>query len=180
MQQRGTSRMLRSSSRERGVGERRRFDQLRDRVAEQELVLSIVEAEFKLAQVAVKVLGADLMEGADYRPLEQRPHALHAVRVDIAAYPFLCAVVDTLVDRVVVPEADVAGVLIREDALRLADADIIDESLHRLSVTALLDTQADRSVALYGTHDHRLVTDVAAPDVATLAADPGLVYFDGA
>jgi hypothetical protein len=44
-----------------------------------------------LVEVAVYVLLAHVVEGADDRPLEQGPSVLYAVRVDIAPDPFLFA-----------------------------------------------------------------------------------------
>ena len=71
-------------------------------------VVAVVEPQFHLFQIAVHVLGAHLVEGADDGALEQRPDALDAVGVHVADDPFLGGVVDGLVARVVVADPEVA------------------------------------------------------------------------
>ena len=63
------------------------------------------------------MLHADLVKRADERPLKQAPHILDAVGVDIAAYPFVVAVVDRLVPGIVVRDADVGAEGIGVDGL---------------------------------------------------------------
>src|SRR5207248_6202925 len=69
------------------------FDQLNQRVTKQELVAPVVEPELEFVQVAVEMLRAHLVERTDDRSLEQTPDTLDAVRVNVAADPFLGAVI---------------------------------------------------------------------------------------
>src|SRR5574338_1627240 len=56
--------------------------------------VAVVEAEGELADVADKVLGADVVIGADQATLEDRKDALHAVRGYAVADVFAEAVID--------------------------------------------------------------------------------------
>ena len=56
------------------------LDDTRQGVAEDVVVVSVVEAPLQFFEVAVHVLLAHLVERADDRALEQRPHALGAVQ----------------------------------------------------------------------------------------------------
>ena len=71
------------------------------------VVLAVAVPPLQLFEVAVKVLLAHLAERADDAPLEQRPHALDAVRVNSAVNPLLDAVVHGLMAGVVVGDAEV-------------------------------------------------------------------------
>src|SRR2546425_7565318 len=64
-------------------------DQTRQSVAEQELVLAVVEPELELRQICLKVLGREPMVRADDRPFEQRPCGFDGVGMNIATNPFL-------------------------------------------------------------------------------------------
>ena len=65
------------------VGQRLRFNQSQDRVAEQECVAPVVPAERSFVQVGRKMLDGELVVRADHRAVEQTPYALGGVRVNI-------------------------------------------------------------------------------------------------
>ena len=88
-------------------------------VVEDHGVVAVVEAPLQFLEVAVHMLDAHLVEGPDDRTLEQRPHALNAVGVDIADYPPLVGMADRLVAGIVVGNAEVGFQLIGVDRLRL-------------------------------------------------------------
>ena len=50
-------------------------------------VFPVVESPLQFLKVAVQVLPAHLVEGADNGPLEQAPHALDPVGVDLTDNP---------------------------------------------------------------------------------------------
>jgi len=62
-------------------------------------------------------------------PLEQRPRALDAVRVDITTNPLFCAMVDRLMNGVGVSDALVGRVLIGHQALRFGAYGVLHESV---------------------------------------------------
>src|ERR1700733_5296604 len=93
--------------------------QPRQRIAEQERILALIEAPLKFLKVAIQVFCAHLMVRANDRPLEQRPYALDAVRVNITPHPFLRAVVNTVMLCVRVLDPEVSGVVVRVDFGRI-------------------------------------------------------------
>ncbi len=78
------------------VGEHVRVDDQTQGIPEDVRVVAVVEAPFQFLKITVQMFRTDLMERSDDRPLEQAPHALNAVGVDIADNPFLSGVVDGL------------------------------------------------------------------------------------
>src|SRR5580692_2986467 len=96
------------------------------------LVVALVESPLKFVKVCVHVLGADLMIRTNDRPLEQRPYALNRVRVDIAAYPFLRAMVDRLMRRVGVGYSNVTRSLIGYQALSICRSGFEHEVMQRV------------------------------------------------
>ena len=71
------------------------------------------------SRVAVHMLDAHFVEGADERALEEAPHAFDAVCVDIPYDPLLGGVVDGLVARVVVSDTDVGPEVVGVDRFSL-------------------------------------------------------------
>src|SRR5256885_866006 len=94
-----------------------RLDHANKRIAEQIWVIALVEAPFELIQVGIQMLPAYLMIRADDRPLEKRPHAFHAVCVNVAAHPLFASVIDCLMFSVLVCDSFVSGALIGENTL---------------------------------------------------------------
>src|SRR5438067_1609699 len=83
-------------------------EQPQHRVPEEPRVLPVVEPKRDLVQVGRKMLGGELVVGADDRALEQTPDAFHGVGMDLRPNPLFGAVVHPLVARVVVPDSEVA------------------------------------------------------------------------
>ena len=94
-------------------------------VAEDVGVVAVVVAPLQFFQVAVHVLGADLVERSDDRALEEAPDAFNAVGVDVAQDPFLFGVPDGLMAGVVVSDSEVGlectGPLLRRSAACTTD-----------------------------------------------------------
>ena len=97
-----------------------------DDVAEVRL-LAVVAATLQLDRVADQMLRADLAEGPDDPTLAQRPHALYAVGVPVAANPLLLGVSHCLVARVVVRDPQIGLQLVRVDRSGLVRPVPVDE-----------------------------------------------------
>src|SRR6185295_19227410 len=81
-------------------------------ITEDERVITIVETEFKLIEVAVKMLHADLMIRPDYGAFEQPPSAFNAVCMYIAPHIFLASVIHCFVACIVVAQITIGGVFV--------------------------------------------------------------------
>src|SRR5207253_7056959 len=102
----GSVTLMRSSATdELSIGQRVGLDQLEDRVPEQVGVRPVVPAERSLIQIGRQMLHRELVVGADHGAVEQAPHALDRVRVNLPAHPFVAGVIDPLVFRVLVGDA---------------------------------------------------------------------------
>jgi hypothetical protein len=105
-----------------------------DRRSEDVRVVPVVIAEFKLSDVQMQVLFADLMKGADHATLDQRPEALDRVGMDRAdntlsdVFPF--TVIDGFV-REAIAQAPVAEKIIGAKQADLGRDGLIDEALKR-------------------------------------------------
>lgn len=146
-----------------------------DGVPEQERVLAVVVTPLSLVNVGVQMLDAHVVVGADHGALEQAPDALHGVRVNVAAYPFLYGVIDDLVPRVLVTDALVADPLIGVDGFGVVSNNVLKERVERVAVVALPDPEPDSTIAGDSAEDHVLADLVSAADSPALAAVPGLV-----
>src|SRR5712692_3449583 len=126
------------------------------------------------------MLYANLMIGSDQTALEQRPHALDAVRVDIAAHPFLGMMVNAFVFGVLILDSVIARVLIGHDAFSFVGDHLFNERMKDFlgSLLSAFHLQMDVSTALDSAEYHSLVSEVSAPDVTTLSANIGLVALD--
>jgi hypothetical protein len=80
-------------------------NEFQERIPEQVRIVAVVEPPFQFIQVGIKMLDRDLMIGTDYGALQKAPGGLNAVRVNVAAYPLLDAVVDGLVAGIFVADA---------------------------------------------------------------------------
>ena len=83
------------------------------RIAKQVRVISVVESEFKLIKIAVKMLHGNLMIGTNDRTLEQTPDVLEGVSMNDAAHVFFLPVSDRCVKRVLVCNALISLLLRR-------------------------------------------------------------------
>src|SRR5713226_999475 len=93
------------------------------------------------------MLGADLMVGADHRPLEQRPNALNGVGVNVRADVFLLAVLDGVMacDSV---ESFVGVEIVRVDGGRVRVYDLAYETHERRVPAVRDDAESDFASAL--------------------------------
>ena len=84
------------------IGEVSSVDDAPERVREDVGVFAVVVPPLQFLQVAVQVLDAHLVEGADNGPLEQAPYALDRVGVNLTHNPLFLGVFDRLVAGVVI------------------------------------------------------------------------------
>src|SRR6267142_4690224 len=82
------------------VREHVRLEQRTQCVAEQEIVVTVVESPSELIEVRVKVLDAEMVVRAEDAALEQAPGRLDGVGVNVAAHPFLFQMIDGFVNGV--------------------------------------------------------------------------------
>src|SRR5437870_123280 len=145
------------------------------------LIVAVIEAPFKLIEVGRQMFHAHLMIGSDNTALEKRPHAFHAIRVNVPAYPFFGAMVYALVLRIFVLDSDVSLILIRHNALGFVSNHFLDKAVKDFLCRFLstLDSQVNVSAALNGSEYHRLVSDISASDVTALPADIRFIHFHG-
>ena len=132
---------------------------------------------FQLIQIGVQMLHADLVVSADDAALQEAPNALDPVSVNVAAHPFLCAVVHALVPRVFIGNSEVSGKLIRIDRFRVWRGVVRDELVERGLGSVLNDLQPNLAVPLQGSDGDGLAPFVAVAHAASLSADIGLIHF---
>src|ERR1700730_4517786 len=121
------------------------------------------------------------MIGTNYRPLEQRPCVLNAVRVNIPAHVLFSPMVHRFVLCVVIFNAEVSRVLVCDNAFRIGFGSLSDElsdDLLAWILAALLSLHSDRSATLNRADHHRLVSEIGAESPVLLAANPSLIHFD--
>ena len=109
------------------VGERVGVHDAGQGVAEDVGVVAVVVAPLQFFEIAVHVLGADLVERSDDRALEEAPDAFNAVGVDVAQDPFLFGVPDGLMAGVVVSDPEVGLEFVGVDCLGLVSDGAGDE-----------------------------------------------------
>ena len=133
-----------------------------ERVYEDVRVIPVVKTPFKLFYVLVHMLDRHLVEGSDDGTLEQAPHSLNAVSVNIPSHPLLFGVVYRLMSRIAVLNAEVGFPFIRINSFCLVPDSSLDKSMKRLPSSvgdpfnadfpASLDSSGNPSlVALIGT-----------------------------
>jgi hypothetical protein len=93
------------------------------------------------------MLGADLMVRANHRTLEQRPHALYGVRVNVGAHVFLAAVGHGVMGRDLA-DAVVGVQLVCVDGLHVFTDHVADEADECLRSSVPDDTQPHFASAL--------------------------------
>ena len=160
------------------VGERRRFQDALQRVPEHVRVVAVVEPPLHLFQVAIQVLGADLVEGPDNGALEQRPDALDTIGVNIADHPFVCGVVHCFVARVAVGDAQLGLQLVCVNGFGVVAQVFLDESVQRLAFYIGNPGQADLPAPLESPGHPCLAFAASGPHVFLLTSNQGFVNFD--
>lgn len=161
-----------------GICERVCAQKPEKRVSEEIGILPVVEAKLEFIEVSGEMLRADLMVGTDDGPLEQAPNALDAVGVNVATDPFFLAVINRFVAGVFVCDSAICPPFVRHDARCLGSSFLTDEVVKGFPIVPLLDRQANLPAALDRAEHHRLVPPPTLPDMATMATDQRLIYFD--
>lgn len=121
------------------------------------------------------MLHADVVIRADDRPLEQAPDALDAVRMNVSAHPFLYAVIDALVLRVLIGNTEIGGKLIGVDGFRVGSGVFGNEFVKHFLAGMLDDLKANLAPALHGSDGDSLVPLVSVAHTACLATNVGFV-----
>src|SRR5947209_3296278 len=131
-----------------------RIDESQQHVTKEIRVMPIVETEFKLIKVTVKMLNTDLMIRANDRTLEKRKHAFNAIGVNVAAHVFICAVIHRFVRCVLVCDSIIRLPLVSHNALRLIIQSRLNELVQCLTVARLFDSQTNTAAALNRRQSH--------------------------
>src|SRR6266404_2643105 len=150
-------------------------------------IVPVVESEFQLIKIAVKMLHADLMIRADDRTLEQRPDAFHRVRVNVAAYPFLSGVIHGLMKRVRIAASLIRGAIIGHNSGCFIGDLRSDEGPQGFATGSQAAIESDLSAALDCAEYHSLAARSASLNLSRsnvlvhvlgFAANVCFVYFD--
>ena len=126
-------------------------------------IVSIIVSPLQFLQVAVQMLDANLMERTNDGSLEQAPHALDPVGVNVTDNPLLGGVADGLMSGIRIPDPDIGFEFICVDGLGL----ILDVPLDEVKVsTAVVPSSTVKVVALvisggFGDTDWRVKVRVA-------------------
>ena len=142
-------------------------------------VVSVVESPLQFFQVAVQVLPAHLVKGADNRTLEQAPHSLDPVGVDLAYHPLLRGMAHGLVYGIVIFNPHVRPQLIGVNRLSLILNCSMDEIME--SVTLDIGNALDSNlpaVPLDGSGDPRLAFFASRSDIAPLSTYQRFIHFN--
>ncbi len=149
--------------------------------------MAIVEPELQFFQVGVEMLHADFVERADEGPLEQAPHVLDPVGVDVAAHPLVGAVVDALMSGVVVRDSHIGAERIGVDGFGFILDVFLDELVQGVLPHVGNALEPHLAVPLQGASnpDPFVGWDATAPTlpvdrIPTRAPDHGFVHFDNA
>ena len=124
------------------------------------------------------MLAAHLMERSDDRALEQAPHALDTVGVDIAYDPLLDRVVDRFVACIVIGDPQVRLEFVGIDGFGFVLDGAGDEVMEGALRYVWDAFEANPTLALDGAGDDGLVARVAAPLALYFAADERFIHLD--
>ena len=158
------------------VSEVSRVHNPRQGVREDVRVVAVVVPPFQLFQVAVQVLCAHLVEGTDDGALEQAPHALDAVGMNVTHDPLFGRVVDHLMASIVIGDAQVGLQLVGVDRLGLVIDGPLDKAVKRVAPDVGDALHSDLASALDGSGHPRLVALVGAAPASRLSTDHSFVH----
>jgi len=119
-----------------------------------------------------------MLINALHAALEYRKEAFDGVGMELAPDPFLLAVVDRLMLRIVVRDALVGGPFIRHDDLGIVLGVFLDEPMERFLVGDLDGLEPHLALALDGPDHDGLVPLEAPAHVLYASADEGFVHLD--
>ena len=148
------------------------------RVAEDVRVTSVIVTPLQFFEVTIQMLDAHLVERAHQGPLEEAPDAFNAVGVYVTDNPFLDGVVDGLVPRVVVGNAEVGLEFVRVGGFGFVLDGAVDEAMEGVALHVRDTLKPHLPVTLDGSRDDGLVALVPASPALHLAAHVGFVHFD--
>ena len=147
-------------------------------ITKQPRIVTVVEPPFQLIQIGIQMLDRDLVIGTDDGSLQKAPDALLRVGVNIAANPFLKAVVDGLMARVRVGDALAGCPLVNVVGFGIICRVCLNEAVERLTISRVDDAEDDLLASLCRAYHDGLVPLVATPLTPGLAANIGLVDFN--
>ena len=147
-------------------------------VREDVRIIAVIVTPLQFFQVAIQMLDAHLVERADDRPLEQTPHALNRVGVNLADNPLVLRVLDRLMAGIVILDPDVGFQLIGVDGFGLVPDVALDEAVQGVAADVGDALYPDLPAALDGTGHPGLAFFAPRADVAALATDQRFVHFD--
>ena len=143
-------------------------------------VVAVVVSPFEFFKVTVHMLDAHLVEGSDKGLLEQGPHALDAVGVNVSDHPFFLGMVNRFMAGVMILDTDIGLQLVRIDRLGLVLHCALDEVMKGLAPNVRNALNAELPAALDGSSDPLLVPLISVPLALLLAADQGFIHLDNA
>ena len=106
-------------------------------------IVPIIEPPLKLVKIGIKMFSGDLMIRTDNRSLEERPNALNRVGVNIATYPFLNRMVDSVMLSICISHALISRKLVGVNVLGLIGKAFFYESVQCCSIGMADDSQPD-------------------------------------
>ena len=141
-------------------------------------VIAVVKTPLQFFEVAVQVLPAHLVEGANNGTLEQAPDTLDSVGVDLSDNPLLRGVAHGLVYSVAIFNPHVGLQLIGVNRLSLILNGSMDEIMESvaLDIGNALDSNLP-AIPLDGSGDPSLTFLASRSDIAPLSPDQGFVHF---
>ena len=116
-----------------------------------------------------------MVERTNDGTLKQTPDSLNAVGVNVAAHPFLGAVVHLLMLGVFVREVAVALPLVGVDGFYVVGNMLLNEGMESLAIRVLDLLKSNAASALHHSDNDGLVAPVAMAETLCLATNPSLI-----
>ena len=160
------------------VGERPGVDDSLEGVLKYVKVIPVVESPLQFFEVAVEMLDAHLVKGADDGSLEQAPHALNAVGVNIADDPLFGRMAHSPMHGVFVRDAEVRPQFIGVNGLSLILNRALDESMEGMAAYVGDTLNPDLPAALDGPGYPGLTLLAPRSHIAPLSPDQCFIHFD--
>lgn len=152
-------------------------------------ILAVVEAEGKLVQVQGQIRLADIVIGANDAALYKTPKAFDAIGMDLAAYPFILAMVNGFVRKATM-DVVVSLILVRSDQANLIAGYFIhetgkgrrvhsaDDASHHVALASDGPDYANLGETLGFSGLPQIGAFLSLVPVAVLAADVGFINLD--
>ena len=133
---------------------------------------------FQFVQIGVQMLDRDSVVRADHGAFQEAPDALYGVGVNVAAHPFVIAVLDRLVARIGVLNSLVSSCFICIDRFRFRVGRFVNEFVKPVSAWAFDNSQSNLAVALNRSDNDSLVALVSPISAVKLSADISFINFN--